>query len=168
MDLYTSLTQAIKSNFPILQFAALSLVEEIISQCDGVMNRMLAKALNQASSLQSARDNIKELPIPLGQIIDEMTGKIGAVADIDTIATTDSLFPSKQTEFSKERSVYIRKNVSQLYSYSERIYLSEMKLKGTHSQDENIYEILNNLLLKNSQNSNTEDPEFVQMNSLRE
>ncbi|CAG9318017.1 unnamed protein product [Blepharisma stoltei] len=167
-ELYFSLANAIKSNFPILQYAGLSIIEEAINKCSFNFKSYVALALNKATSLQSSRDNIQELPIPLGQLIDEMTGKIGAIANGNLIGISENFVIEKPTKFNIKTIKNIMEQVSQIYCSSERIYYGELRLKDNMTENEEIVlEVLDGMFMK-EYSSLTNEPCFNDMKSLRE
>lgn len=155
--LYANLCEAITQNFPILQYAGLSIISEILQFFPDLSRDSLALSLNRASSLQTSRDNIKELPFPLGLYIDEMTGKVGAVSEIEET--------SEILENNDMASVVSTCNT--LYSNSERVHLSKKLLKTIKTQEEiEVIEILSNMYLETVQES--EEVQYKNMKSLRE
>ena len=155
--LFSSLCNAIVENFPIVQYAGLTIVEEVITSFPSLKKSEIALALNKANSLQTSRDNINELSFPLGLYIDQIIGKIGAVFEIE------EFYESEQSNdlFS------VIKDSENLYSSSERLYLAKKMIKNNKNAEENeALEILSEIFIENTKDIG--EVCYQDMKSLRE
>ena len=168
--LYKSLCEAIVQNFPIVQYAGLSIVIDVLQHFPELPRDALALALNKASSLQTSRDNIKELPFPLGLYVDEVTGKVGAIAELEKPIKPRETPESKPIKQKKKNESEINSalaNSEMLYSNSERIYLAKKMLKNTQTAEEiEAVSILSRFYLKNA--TEGEEISYLNMRSLRD
>lgn len=123
--LFDSLQSAICENFPLIQYAALSIIPNILKSGLKLPYQRITLALNKAASFQSSRDYIGELPFPLGILIDKTSGIVGAYFYSDVVESNQVSDPNSEL-----------KTCQNFYSNCERLYLTQILLKSSKSTKE--------------------------------
>jgi Phosphatidylinositol 3- and 4-kinase/FATC domain len=155
--IFNSLCCAIVENFPIIQYAALSIVDEVLKFFPCLSRGEIGLSLNEACSLQSSRDNIKELSFPLGLSIDKIIGKVGAVSDLEK--------NHQVIECSTFEDAL--KTCENLYNNSERLYLCKKMLKCNKTTEEvEGVNILSKILIETPEEM--QEAKYEKIKSLRE
>lgn len=134
-----SLSNAVIMNFPIVQYAAMSIIPYLVRRTKACL-KPLSASLSKASSYQTTRDNMNELPFPLGLTIDRCLGMIGAI-QVQSIPKS----PNKTLDIALE-------NCYNMYVDSESILHSKLlqkknpkinSSKRLNKEENEILEILN-------------------------
>ena len=164
LELLRYLEEAIKVNCPILQLSAIYTVQQIVEKLSVEQRQNIAISLNLACSYQTSRDDINEFPVPLGKLIDETLGKVGALS---YTALQDKIL----TEEEESKGIDLRECFVQtrdLYTSSEFFFIAFVKYQEFPQEflDEIDYEDFEeNYFWSASQNT---DPCYFEKPSLRD